>query len=89
MDIGEPGRGDECFEGVIAMREHNLVAQRTMQPAAQLAATHRGGGMVDHRGERALRPGTERNVQLEVAARRRIEDQRIVACFDTETANVR
>ena len=71
------------------MREHDLVAEWTMQPAAQLASTHRGRGLVDHRGERALRSGTERNVQLEIAPCGRIEDERVFARLDVEVANVR
>jgi len=63
-------------------------AQRALDPAAQLAAPHRGRGAVEHVEQRAVRPSRQARVELEVTARGRIELQRLVALLAANAAQV-
>ena len=75
-----PGPDQRC-DRVMARAKRRLVAQRPPEPAAQLARPHRGRRTVDHaRERRVLAPG-EARVELEVAPRRRVHRERVVARF--------
>jgi hypothetical protein len=55
------------------------IAQRPVEPAPQQAPAHRRGGLVEHAEQRVLVAPGQAAVQLEVAARGRVHDQRLVA----------
>ena len=65
------------------------VAQRAMQPAAQLAPAHRRRRLIEHRGERAFGPIGKADVELEIAARRCIQQHGVAALFDAQAAQMR
>ena len=63
----------------LARVQHVEPAQRTPQPAPQPATAHRGTRGIEHRGQRVLVTAAEIGIDLEVAQRRRIERDRILA----------
>ena len=73
------GRLDERCDGVITQAQRPVVAQGTMQPAPQQAASHGGGRAIEHARQREFRPPGEALVELQIAARGGIHDERRVA----------
>src|SRR5262245_42821521 len=65
------------------------VTQRAREPAFELASTHGGGGAVEHSGERAVGPLGQRNLELEIAPGRRVDEQRLAPLLAAQTAQMR
>src|SRR5690606_8043595 len=77
------------LDRLVAALEHGPIAQRAIEPAAQEAPAHRRGGVVHYAEEGVLVAPGEAAVELEVATRRRVHDQRLVAALGGEAAQVR
>ena len=73
---------------VIALAQHRRVAQRPAQPATQFTRAHRGGRAVDDARERVLVAARKAGVELEVAPRRRVHRQRLVARLARQSRQV-
>ena len=65
------------------------LAQGSRQPATQLAAAHRGCGAIDHAEQRAVGPIGQADFELQVAARRGIDQERVAALLAAQSAQVR
>ena len=65
------------------------VAQRAVQPAPQLAPAHRRRRVIEHRGDRAFRPVGKADIELEIAARRCIQQHGVAALFGAQSAQMR
>ena len=76
-------------DGVVAHRQLRRVAQRPRQPALQRARTHRGDAAVEHLEQREIVLAGQRAVDLQIAPRRRIENQRFAGCLDAQGSQVR
>ncbi len=63
-------------------------AQRPLDPAAQLASTHRRGRAVEHVDQRAVAAARQAAVEFEVAAGGGVEQQRILAQLGADAAQV-
>src|SRR5262249_53231751 len=70
---------NERAERVITLTQQGLVAQRAVEPAAQLPRAHRGDAAVDDGEQRRIGVAGEARVDLEIAAARGIERERIAA----------
>ena len=79
---------DQRLDGLQAQRAWFDAAQRSLDPAPQLAATHRGCGAVEHPDQRAVGAAGQAAVEFEVAARRCVEQQSVLAQFGADTAQV-
>ncbi len=77
------------LDRVVAGAKRLAVAERPPDPAPELARSHRGGRAVDHARERRVLAPREAGVEFEVAPRRRVHDQRVVARFARQGGEVR
>ncbi len=66
-----------------------MIGERPVQPAAQLPRAHGRDALVDHREQRRIDVAGVAAIQLQIAAGRRIDDQRVRALLDGERADVR
>ena len=66
---------------LVAAAQFLLVGERAIEPAAQVARTHGRDGRIQQREQRGRVLARQRHVDLEIAARRRVELQRIAAFF--------
>ena len=80
---------EQRLDGLQPVLARRARPQRALDPAAQLAAAHRGRGAVEHADQRAVRAAREARVEFEVAARRGVELQRLVALLAADAAQVR
>jgi len=65
------------------------LAQGSRQPATQLAAAHRGCGAIDHAEQRAVGAVGQAYFELQVAARRGIDQERVAALLAAQSAQMR
>ena len=72
----------------LALANRGVVLQRARQPAAQLARAHRRLCLVEDVDQRAVAAAGEAGRQLEVASRRRVDQQRILAPLEDQRKDV-
>ncbi|MEX0734367.1 MAG: hypothetical protein WD944_04865 [Steroidobacteraceae bacterium] len=82
-------RFDETRNGLVALAERRVVAQRTADPAAQFARAHGGCRAIDHAGERVFVAPRETRVELEIPPRRGVQGKRLIARFARKRSQVR
>jgi len=75
-------------DGVVARRQLLTIPDRPQQRAAQRARAHRRGAVVEHREQRVFGFAGQRAIDLEVAARRRIQDQRVLRRLHAQSGDV-
>ena len=80
---------EECLDGLQPMFAWCASAQRTLDPAAQLAAAHGSRRVIEHADQRAFGTARQAAVEFQVAARGGVEQQRLVALLAADAAQVR
>ncbi len=84
-----PSLVDQRRDRVIAGAQRVAIAQRPVQPAAQHAAAHGGGGAIEDTGQGEFGLSGQALVELQIAARRGVHDQRGIALFGRDRQQVR
>src|SRR5690606_27935364 len=82
----ERGALAQQLHGVLALRELGAVADRAVEPAPQQAAPHGRGAAVEERREREVGARPQARLDLEVAPRLRVHDERLLAPLAGERA---
>jgi hypothetical protein len=80
---------DQRADRLQAQLDRAPISQRPMQPAAQLAAAHRSRSSIEHGSDGAVRPIRKTRGELQIAARRCVEQNRFAALFGAQAAQVR
>ena len=80
---------DQRRNRLVAPAQFRVIAQRPLDPAAQAAGAHRGRRMVDDARKRVIVAAREAAVELEIAPRRRVHRERLVARLAHEPGQVR
>ncbi len=83
------GAIDELGDRVVPGAHRAAVAERPVEPAPQEPAAHRRGAAVQQPRERVLGAARGGAVDLQVAARRRVDDHRVVPALHHEAGHVR
>ena len=63
-------------------------SNRSVQPAAQVSGTHGRHGAVKHRKECTLLTTVEREIDLQIASRSRVENHSIAHCLSLHGADM-
>src|SRR5690606_8930 len=75
-------------DGPLTGAERRQVAQRTVEPATQQPAAHTGGSAIEDGKQGMFVAAVQIDIQLQIAAGGRIHDDRFIAVFMGQAANM-
>ena len=85
----EAARVHQQCQRLVAAPQFLLVGERAIEPATQLARAHGCDGRIEQRKQRGRILARQRHIDLEIAARRRVELQGIATFFHRQPGDVR